>query len=92
MKIVINKCFGGFGLSEKAKEILGIDNSFDEYQIDRNDPKLIEVVETLGDEANGRYARLRVVNIPDDATDWELDEYDGAEKVLFVVNGKIGRA
>lgn len=92
MKIVINKCFGGFGLSEKAKEILDIDNSFDEYQIDRNDPKLIEVVETLGDEANGRYARLRVVNIPDDATDWELDEYDGAEEVLFVVNGKIGRA
>lgn len=92
MKIVINKCFGGFGLSEKAKEILGIDNSFDEYQIDRNDPKLIEVVETLGDEANGRYARLRVVNIPDNATDWELDEYDGAEEVLFVVNGKIGRA
>lgn len=92
MKIVINKCFGGFGLSEKAKEILGIDNSFDEYQIDRNDPKLIEVVETLGDEANGRYARLRVVNIPDDATDWELDEYDGAEEILFVVNGKIGRA
>lgn len=92
MKIVINKCFGGFGLSEKAKEILGIDNSFDEYQIDRNDPKLIEVVETLGDEANGHYARLRIVNIPDDATDWELDEYDGAEKVLFVVNGKIGRA
>ena len=92
MKIVINKCFGGFGLSEKAREILGIDNSFDEYQIDRNDPKLIEVVETLGDEANGNYARLRVVNIPDDATDWEIDEYDGAEKVLFVVNGKIGRA
>ena len=92
MKIVINKCFGGFGLSEKAREILGIDNSFDEYQIDRNDPKLIEVVETLGDEANGNYARLRVVNIPDDVTDWELDEYDGAEKVLFVVNGKIGRA
>lgn len=92
MKIVINKCFGGFGLSEKAREILGIDNSFDEYQIDRNDPKLIEVVETLGDEANGRCARLRVVNIPDDATDWELDEYDGAEEVLFVVNGKIGHA
>ena len=92
MKIVINKCFGGFGLSEKAREILGIDNSFDEYQIDRNDPKLIEVVETLGDEANGNYARLRVVNIPDDSTDWEIDEYDGAEKVLFVVNGKIGRA
>ena len=92
MKIVINKCFGGFGLSEKAKEILSIDNSFDEYQIDRNDPKLIEVVETLGDEANGNYARLRVVNIPDDSTDWEIDEYDGAEKVLFVVNGKIGRA
>lgn len=90
MKIVINKCYGGFGLSEKAQKILGLAHMYDD--IERTDPKLIEVVETLGNEANGRYARLRVVNIPDDVTDWEIDEYDGAEKVLFVVNGKIGRA
>ena len=90
MKIVVNKCFGGFSVSEKVRDALGLNSVYGE--IDRTDPKLIELVETLGDEANGRAARLRIVNIPDDSTDWEIDEYDGAERVLFVVNGKIGHA
>ena len=90
MKIVVNKCYGGFRLSEKARDLLGLDSVYD--NVDRTDPQLIKVVEELGDEASGRSARLRVVHIPDDSTDWEIDEYDGAERVLFVVNGKIGRA
>lgn len=90
MKIVVNKCFGGFSVSEKVRDALGLNLVYGE--VDRTDPKLIELVEALGDEANGRSARLRIVNIPDDSTDWEIDEYDGAERVLFVVNGKIGRA
>lgn len=90
MKIVVNKCFGGFSVSEKVRDALGLNSVYGE--VDRTDPKLIELVETLGDEASGRAARLRIVNIPDDSTDWEIDEYDGAEGVLFVVNGKIGHA
>lgn len=48
--------------------------------IDRDDPDLIAVVEELGSVANGRFAELKVVEIPDDA-DWEIDEYDGNEHI-----------
>lgn len=44
----------------------------------REDPVLIEVVEELGDKANGRFGELRIVEIPDDL-DYVIDEYDGIE-------------
>lgn len=49
-------------------------------QIERDDPRLIQVVEELGDEANGDCAKLRIVEIPD-GTQWEIDEYNGNEHV-----------
>lgn len=88
MKFVVNKCFGGFGLSKKAQEMLGINSPYD---LDRDDPKLIEIVEKLGEEANGNYAQLEVIEIPTEATDYELDEYDGIESIIYVLNGKIHR-
>lgn len=78
MKVVINRCYGGFGLSEKAMKFLGVDSSWPD--IARNDPKLVECVEKLGEEANGTYAELKVVEIPDDVN-WEIGEYDGLEWV-----------
>lgn len=84
MKIAINKCYGGFGLSEKAYEFLGLE--WDGYGTDycsyekRTDPKLIECIETLGAEANKYYANIKIVEIPDDV-DWEIEEYDGIEWV-----------
>lgn len=84
MKVVVNKCFGGFGLSEKAYEFLGLpwDNHGSKYRdySERTDPKLIECVETLGEEANGWAARLMVVEIPDDI-EWEISDYDGIETI-----------
>ena len=47
---------------------------------DRGDPLLVAAVEALGDAANGGCAKLRVVEIPD-GTDYEIDEYDGFERV-----------
>ena len=47
---------------------------------DRTDPDLVRVVETLGEEANGRCAELKVINIPD-GIKWEIDDYDGIETV-----------
>jgi len=44
----------------------------------RNNPDLIEVIETLGAEANGNFADLEIVEIPDDV-DWQIEEYDGVE-------------
>lgn len=48
--------------------------------IPRDDPILVSVVEDLGEAANGSYATLKVVEIPDDA-EWEIAEYDGYEHV-----------
>ena len=48
--------------------------------IARDDPALVQLIEEMGDNANGRVASLRVVEIPDDA-DWQIDEYDGLEWV-----------
>lgn len=84
-KVVINKCHGGFGLSDKAearyKELAGITDPDWWYgDIDRDDPILVRVVEELGADADGNYADLKVVKIPADV-DWEIDEYDGAEWV-----------
>ena len=88
MKIVINSCFGGFGLSDFAVETLGLEDRHS--SIDRTDPELIYIIEKFGSEAcSGYCAELEVVEIPDNATDWELDEYDGSESIICVVDGKI---
>ena len=53
---------------------------FHDRDVDRDDPYLVQVVEELGADANGRYAELKVVEIPADV-DWIIEEYDGAEWV-----------
>ena len=111
VKVVINRCFGGFSLSDKAIEyyaelkglnlikhetehfeLLGYhyyvneildDNYFNDRDIERDDPDLIRVVEELGTEANGRFAKLGIVEIPDDVQ-WCVEEYDGWEHVAEV--------
>lgn len=50
--------------------------------IDRDDPLLIEAIETLGSEAvSGFCASLAIADIPD-GVEWEIDEYDGWESVV----------
>jgi hypothetical protein len=46
--------------------------------IARDDPDLIAVVRELGDEASGRFASLKIVEIPADV-EWKIEEYDGLE-------------
>lgn len=118
MKVVINKCYGGFGLSIKATtEYLKLkgkepyfynmakrkvfnptsdfvyiltkdygdiltdyahEDYFSEYDIPRNDPDLITVVESLGKESWGQCSELEIIEIPDDI-EWEVNDYDGRE-------------
>lgn len=87
MKLVLNKCFGGFGISDSAAEILGVD----EYDfIDRDDENLIALINEKGsDFVSGSFAKLKIVEIPDSYTDYTIDEYDGMERVIYVVNGKL---
>jgi hypothetical protein len=136
MKVVINECYGGFGLSKEAcqryfdlkgqqvwieedkrfsaldmftvwlvspEERLEIkegeayhkmsrDERIDynwkysqqtwyrDNNLTRNDPILVQVVEEMGDKAWGRYAKLAIVEIPDDVQ-WIIEENDGMEWV-----------
>lgn len=81
-KIVINKCYGGFGISKEACEHMGL--TWDEYghadSIARDDIRLIAAVEELQEIANGLDAELKVVEIPD-GVKWEIDASDGMEWV-----------
>jgi hypothetical protein len=53
---------------------------FYDRDLARDDPDLVAVVEELGNQANGRHAELKVVDIPDDVN-WCIEEYDGREWV-----------
>jgi hypothetical protein len=53
---------------------------FHESNVERDDSVLIEVIEEMGEKANGKYANLKIVEIPDDV-DWYIEEYDGMEHV-----------
>jgi hypothetical protein len=105
-KVVVNACYGGFGLSHEAtmryaelaniklicvqgeiqsichyyKDAVDDDNYFSTYDIERDDPILVQVVEEMGKEADGDMAELRIADVPDDA-DWYISDYDGVETV-----------
>lgn len=117
-KVVINTCFGGFGLSHEAMlryaELKGVTvypytdpqykalkiytyylkpedptavdgrrPTLSTYDIARDDPLLVQVVEEMGNKSFGQCAELKVVEIPDGAA-WEIEEYDGNEHIAEV--------
>ena len=133
MQIVINRCYGTFGLSIKAfseychrkgiditfYKFDGVKNTYEKIvskkdelylsriafnkdygdrfsleeartfekgsilfdgDISRDDTDLVEVIKMMGSEANGEYADLHIVDIPDDVN-WQIGEHDGLEHV-----------
>ena len=94
MKVVINRCYGGFVLSDECSEALGGVVSdrcgtwnfykFPEFPDNcdwRTNPKLIELIETKGSEwCSGCCSKLKVVEIPD-GTDYIITDYDGMEQI-----------
>lgn len=94
MKVVINRCYGGFGLSEKFMEEYPQYKEYDYcWYNDRDkraDKDFISALESFGlEEANGRFASLKIIELSEDTTDWEIEEYDGSESITCVVDGKI---
>ena len=89
---MINSCYGGFGLSERAYDHMGLTwegfgsccrsyhGDDGNYWFQRDLKLLVDCVEELGDEASGGFAQLRVVEIPADV-EWEVEEYDGWERI-----------
>jgi hypothetical protein len=83
MKVVVNNCWGGFGLSDIALDLyLARTGKVVPYwEIPRHDSDLVWIVENLGTEAaSSKYAELAIVEIPD-GTNYVIDEYDGLEHV-----------
>ena len=86
--IVINRCFGGFGLSAigqaEYKARTGIDVSgiveFITDDIDRTCPALVAMVTEDSGLYSGRSAELKVVEIPDGVS-WHVSSYDGLEHI-----------
>lgn len=92
MKIAINHDYGGWALTNQMVRELGYDtNVTDRYDVEdkikRNDMQLIKLV--MKDIIHNEKSVYGIVEIPDDATDWEISEYDGWESVTYVLDGKI---
>ena len=88
MTLVLNRGWGGFSLPQDFCNTYGFSRYDD---IDRDDPRLIDWVTDHLDH-KGKCFDLACVEIPDNATDWELGEYDGWESIIYVVDGKIHHA
>jgi hypothetical protein len=84
-KVVINKCYGGFGLSDLAMEEYKnrkniLKEEIYDFELERDDPILIEIVLELKEKANRELSELKVVEIPD-GIKYTIEEYDGIEWV-----------
>lgn len=91
-EILVNKKYGGFGFSKEMKEELGkrLGEKIDWDDDYATNPEAVALVKERGSKwASGRFAKLEIVEIPDEATDWCLEENDGLEQIVYVVNGKL---
>lgn len=84
-KVVYNAKHGGFGLSQSGLEEYNrrsLRNVKYAGEIDRSDPILIELVEMMGKNVNGKYSRLEIEEFPMKYKSFlKWYEYDGNETV-----------
>jgi len=93
LEVVYNSVYGGFGLSERAMKELGLKTGYDVYKLSRSDPRLVDVVKRLGDEAGDKYCKLKIQVIDDTDPSYDryyLEEYDGLETVIVERNKLLG--
>lgn len=86
MRVVINVSFGGFSLPEEFCKKYNMDKYDD---IKRTDERLVKFVISHKNSVEVFCGRLVAKEIPDNATDYIITEYDGAESIYYVLDGKI---
>ena len=92
MTFILNKCYGGWSISDFAMEQLGLDSNYPDMD-EVDEKKLARLINEYGSEkCSGCSAKLKVIEIPDNATDWDIEDYDGVERIVYVVNGKLNYA
>ena len=91
MKIVVNITYGGFNVPKAIEEELYKKYGYENDSL-RTAPELIEWLENHNNEYKAGFGTHIVVEeIPETATDWLIEEYDGIETIFYVINGKIKR-
>ena len=80
-RVVINTCYGGYGLSKEAYEYMGMewDGYGYAFESDRGNSKLIKCVEALGLKASGACAALEIVDTH--TSNYAIVEFDGSESI-----------
>jgi hypothetical protein len=75
----------GYGIKQEGEYVNLVDKNDEYVYISdmRDDPILVQVVEELGEAANGDCAELYIVEIPA-GTRYRIDEYDGNERVMTI--------
>ena len=81
IKVVINTCYGGFGLSKEGFDLYKQLTGNDMFS-SRHDFALVKVVDDLGKASYGKCAELTIERIPMAFKDcYLIDEYDGLETI-----------
>lgn len=62
---------------EEHPSVLGF--HFSAHELSRHDPRLVQVVEEFGEEANGSFSDLQIAEV--EGNKYIVDEYDGNETV-----------
>lgn len=83
MKIVLNRAYGGYHLPREYAEATDTNFYDDSFEV-RTDPDLIEYVTAHSHETD-----LEVIEFPDEATDYDVLEYDGLETLIYVLDGHL---
>ena len=89
-KILLNICYGGWAVSDKAKELYeqrkavgDVRDRFFDYEI-RHDPILVQIYEELGEEFNDKYCNVGYKEIPEKYENYyTIYEYDGKESIVI---------
>lgn len=88
MYVLINRSWGGFRFSDEFCEKYDIPRCIDTES--RADVNIIKNVCEFGfDKSSSEFSKIRVAKIPDNTTDFDIYDYDGMEKVIYVVDGKL---
>jgi len=86
MKIVYNSDYGGFSWPYEICQKFGIHGN--DYDHDnRTNPDIIAALEEYLSRRHD--TDLCVADIPDEATDWMVYDYDGVETIYYVLDGMI---
>ena len=85
IEVLLNDCYGGWQISNKAKKLYELRRTKDSnyYLRRRSDPILVQIYKELGDEFDGgKYSKTGIEKLPKKYEKYYIiSEYDGLESI-----------